>query len=132
MRQAIRMTVLLLAAGLAVLAAGCGGRPTGGGPTGDSAFASVENCAAFGHLESQIVSGRGHEPGDTSSLDRRARTIQALADAAPADIKDDLETIASGFAHYVHVTKSSGYGENSKSPPTPGQRAALARAAKIL
>src|SRR4051794_17777962 len=56
MRQATRMTVLLLAAGLAVLAAGCGGRPTGGGPTGDSAFASVENCAAFGHLEGQIGS----------------------------------------------------------------------------
>ncbi len=137
------IAVLLLAAGVAALATGCGGgkqsaqtnaRTGAAGPTGSiSSFATAKHCRTFGTLHSQISSAFSHEPGSASFLEHGSRTLQAMADAAPSDIKHALEVIASTFADYVHVIKSSGYDPRSQMQPSNAtQRAALVSAAKLF
>ena len=150
MRHGLRITALFLAVGLVVLAAGCGGGTNNAAPTtagkvgstgatgatgatGDTgSFASSKNCLEFASLAAKIASTMNPTTGDKSSLDDATRTFQALAEAAPDDIKGDLQTFASAFADYVQAIQSSGYDPSSKTPPTSAQIAALVQAARVF
>lgn len=133
-RDSLRVAVLLPAAALVVLTAGCGGSTGAAGATGASSFASSKNCRAFGHLFAQLASASDHREGDASSIESLSKTLRAQAAAAPADVKGDLETIASTFAGYVQAIKRSGYDLNSRreKPPTAAQFAALVQAVKVF
>ena len=65
-----------------------------------------------------------------SDIETTASQLQALADAAPSDIKADLQTIASAFAGYVQAIKDSGYEPGSFTAPTEAQIAAFERGVK--
>src|SRR5262245_38679129 len=115
-RHGVRITVLLLATGLVVLAAGCGSEkktagptsnpgpttgangPTGAGPTGggSSNFASAKNCLAFAGLAGKIASAMTPTTSGSTeaAFQRESQELQALADAAPSDIKADFQTFA--------------------------------------
>jgi hypothetical protein len=160
MRHSFRVTILLLAAGLVILAAGCGGSkkvvvvvthpgttgatggtgPTGAGPTGStgtttasggSGFASAKNCLAFAGVAAKIASAMAPT---TASSDPKAveHEFQALADAAPSEVKADFQTLADAFSGYMTALSSSGYKIGSTTPPTAAQMAALVQATKVF
>jgi hypothetical protein len=152
-RNSLRITVLLLAAGLVVLAAaGCGGGkktsaapktgatstvPVSSNPVitagGTGNFASAKNCLEFAGLAAKIASAMAPATANPASApDAASRELQALVDAAPADIKGDLQTIASAFSSYLQALQSSGYKFGSKTPPTSAQMAALMNAVKVF
>jgi hypothetical protein len=152
----LRITALLLAAGLVLLAAGCGDSkktaatptnttgatgktgatglgPTGAGPAGSTGgFASAKNCLAFAGLAAQIASAMAPASADNSSIDDGTQYLQALADAAPSEIKGDLQAVATALGSYVQAVKDSGYDLSSKAPPSAAQLIAIASAAKVF
>ena len=147
MRQSLRITVLFLAAGLVVLAAGCGGGSKSSAPptteptttqqavttTSTGSFASAKNCRDFAGLAAKIASAMSATSGDTqSAIQTESRELQALADAAPSDIKGDFQTFATAFSSYMQALQNSGYKLGSTTPPTAAQLAALATAAKVF
>ena len=132
MRHSLRITGLLLAAGLVVLAAGCGGSNSSAPPTTSStgSFASAKNCLAFAGLAAQVA--KTMSASYSASPGAAADELQALADAAPSDIKGDLQTIAAAFSDYLQAVQDSGYTFGSTTPPTQAQIAALVSAARVF
>lgn len=157
MRNSLRITLLLLGAGLLMLAAGCGssksaGSASGNGPTTTQdtsttpvgsipstttgvtgSFATARNCRQFAGLAAKIAGAMSPTSGDTkSSLQTEARELQAFADAAPSDIKGDFQTFATAFSSYLQALAHSGYTLGATTPPTAAQVAALTNAAKVF
>ncbi len=147
MRHSLRITVVLLAAGLVVLADGCGGGSKSSAPpttqatttqqavttTSLGSFASAKNCLAFAGLAAKIARTSALTYGTPATAPEAAsRELQTLADAAPSDIKGDLQTIATAFSGYLQVLQNSGYKLGSTTPPTATQIAALVHAAKVF
>jgi hypothetical protein len=56
--------------------------------------------------------------------------LQALANAAPSDIRGDFQTFATAFSGFFHALEKSGYKPGSTTPPTAAQVAALSKAAR--
>jgi len=144
-RDSIRqgLVVAALVVGLAILAAGCGGgsSPSSAGTTqqttttgsSGTSFASAKNCRDFAGLAGKIASAMSPTSGDTqSAIQAESQELQALADAAPSDIKGDFQTFATAFSSYMQALQSSGYKLGSTTPPTAAQLAALATAAKAF
>jgi hypothetical protein len=148
-RHSLRITVLLLAAGLVVLAAGCGGGSKSSAPpttttqqettnmtttgNGGPDFASAQNCAQLAGLAAQVASAVSTNSGDTASMLRtESQDIQALANAAPAEIKGDFQTFATAFSSYLQAIQNSGYTLGSTTPPSAAQLAAIENAVKVF
>jgi hypothetical protein len=143
-----RVAVAILVAGLVVPAAGCGGSggtntttsaihglmKTGGGGSGgaEPAFASAGNCRAMAQLAAKEAAAIQSSGNVAHTLQAEAAEIQVLAKAAPSDIHGDFQTLADAFSSFIHTLQASGYKLGSKTPPTPTQAAAFAKAAKSL
>ena len=157
MRNSLRITVLLLAVGLVVLAAGCGGGKkaasnkigatgtggtghmgiTGGtgatGQSGAAGFARSKNCLEFANLAAQLASAMAPAAADAANApDTAAQELKALADAAPDAIKGDLQTIATAFTDFVQKAKDAGYDFSSGKTPNLVQIAKLSAAAQLF
>jgi len=149
MRLSPRSAVAVLAVAVAVLAAGCGGGgkgstpPTTGatstqqGTTGGSgaSFASAKNCRQFAGLAAKIASAISVTSGNpATALKTESQQLQALASAAPAEIRGDFQTFATAFSSYLQTLERAGFkpGSSSSSAPSAAQIAALTRAAKVF
>ena len=127
MRHSFRITALLLAAGVVVLAAGCGGGTTAAPATGTQPV----DCHAYADLGARIgIWMQG--PSGLASFRTAERELEARADTAPPEIKGDLRTFAAAFTSYLQGVAESGYTPGSPTPPTAAQRAALRRAEKAF
>jgi hypothetical protein len=152
-RQSLRIIALLLAAGLVALAAGCGGSKssappttttqqdvttvamtTGTTPGGGGGFASAKNCRQFAGLATKIANAMSTNSGNpATALQTEAQELQALADAAPSDIKGDFQTIATAFSTYLQALAKAGYQPGvAVAAPSAVQLAALAKATKVF
>ncbi|HLX31452.1 MAG TPA: hypothetical protein VKR79_01660 [Gaiellaceae bacterium] len=148
MRVRSRIALVLLAAGLVAVAAGCGG---GGGTTppttaatstqqtttgsSNTSFASAKNCRDFSGLAAKIASAISKTSGNPATeLQTESQELQALATAAPAAIRSDFQTFATAFASYLSALEKAGYkpGQTPTSPPSAAQLAALVTAAKVF
>jgi hypothetical protein len=97
-------------------------------------FASAKNCkdlAALGAKLSQAIASSS-AGGGGASLDDTAKAFQALANAAPSEIRGDFQTFAAAFTTYIGALEKSGYKPGSTKAPSPAQIAALTEAAKAL
>jgi hypothetical protein len=141
----------VLVAGLVAIAAGCGGgsqnrsgttslvgtthsttatvQQTSTGGSSPS-FASAKNCQDLAGLAAKVASTVAASGGSANALQTESNELQALANAAPSDIKGDFQTFATAFSSFLHTIQSSGYKLGSKTPPTAAQVAQLAKAAK--
>jgi hypothetical protein len=148
------LAVLLLLAGLGVLAAGCGGGSKSGSQTSSvsvtltrttqsttssseglgsaPSFASASNCQDMAGIAAKAAAAIESSGNAAGTLQTEASEIQALASSAPSDIRSDFQAVAAAFSSFVHSLQQSGYKIGSKTPPTPAQLAALAKAAKSL
>jgi hypothetical protein len=134
----------VLVAGLVALASGCGGggkktpittitnsAPDSSSNSGSgSSFASAKNCQDLAGLAAKVASTVAASGGTTAAFQTESNELQALANAAPSDIKGDFQTFASAFSSFLHTIQSSGYKLGSKTPPTVAQVAQLSKAAK--
>lgn len=141
----VAMAVLVLA--LAALAAGCGGGSKKPATTLESStsntkpsttsaqppsFASAKNCQDLAGLAAKAAAAVAASGNSANALPAEAAQLQALAQAAPSDIKGDFQTFAAAFSGFLHAIQTSGYKLGSKTPPTAAQAAAFAKAAKLF
>jgi hypothetical protein len=135
-----RFVVPLLVGGF-VLAACGGGGDGGGGTTGAAAGGGggvagpldavecaqvVTAMAAAAAAIPQVMSG---EAGDLSTS---VAQLEAMAAKAPEEIRDDLVTVAQGYAAYSQALQDSGYDPSSGQAPPPEVIAALTEAGQTL
>jgi hypothetical protein len=144
-----RIAVAILLAGVVALAAGCGGggkssssttlaastsitltKTNGGGSGAEPAFASASNCQEMAGLAAKAAAAITSSGNAQTALQTEQTEIQALAKAAPSDIRGDFQTFATAFSGFISTLQASGYKLGSKTPPTAAQAAAFAKAAK--
>ncbi len=147
-----QLAAAVLVAGLAVLVAGCGGGGNKGSAPPDNgithagtttlqntttggstpSFASAKNCQDLAGIAAKAAAAVAASGNSTNAIQTESTELQALAQAAPSDIKGDFQTFAAAFAGFQHALQSSGYKLGSKTPPTAAQAAAFALAAKAF
>jgi hypothetical protein len=145
-----KIAAAVLVAGLVALASGCGGGSknnptttlststgitasavtTSSNSGSSSTFASAKNCQDLAGLAAKVASTVAASGGSANALQTESNELQALANAAPSDIKGDFQTFATAFSSFLHTLQSSGYKLGSKTPPTAAQVAQLSKAAK--
>ena len=135
-----RATYIVLVA-VAALVAGCGGSNNGStlasttppgttAPTtsaGAPSFASAGHCADLSGLAAkyaQAVSAAAS--GGHYNLQTAVSAYQALANAAPAEIRPDVQVVAQAFASFASALSKVGY--TPGKVPTAAQRAGIQRA----
>jgi hypothetical protein len=145
----MRVALAILLAGVVALAAGCGGgggtntttslvgstsvtltRTNTGGAGAEPAFASAANCQQLAGLAARAAASIQSSGNAANALQSETAEIQALAKAAPSDIRGDFQTFAAAFSGFIDALHASGYKLGSKTPPTPAQAAALVKAEK--
>jgi hypothetical protein len=102
------------------------GKPSSGKPS----FASAANCRQLEGLAAKVA--RSVQPNANGEVDlkKEADALDALASAAPDEIKPDFETFAEAFKNFAKV-----YGDAKVKvgqTPTPDQIAKLTSAAQSL
>jgi hypothetical protein len=139
----------VLVAGLVALAAGCGGGGSSASATqsatttisksattttssssSGSRFANATNCQELAGIAAKAAAAVETSGNSGNALQTESSELQALAQAAPSDIKGDFQEFATAFSGFLHTLQASGYKLGSKTPPTAAQAAALAKAAK--
>jgi len=143
-----QLAAAALVTGLVTVAAGCGGggnspsttqsatttsakvTTTSSSSSSTPSFASAKNCQDLAGLAAKAAAAVAASGSSGNALQTESTEIQALAQAAPSDIKGDFQTFAAAFSGFIHTLQSSGYKLGSKTPPTAAQAAAFEKAAK--
>jgi hypothetical protein len=107
---------------------GSGSGTTTGSGSGSGSFASAKNCKDLEGLAAKV--SQSFQPNGNGELDlkKEADALDALANAAPNEIKSDFKTFADAFKKFAQV-----YGDVKIKPgetPTAAQIAKLTEAAK--
>ena len=143
-----RRTLGVLLVG-SVLLVGCGDdgddEATGGSVTSSTSRSTTGNTAAGGAsidsakcvgAATAMASAASAIPqalaGTSASIDASVDQFQAFADAAPSEIKDDLETVADGYADFVKVLSDANYNPASGQAPSPEVQAQIESASEKL
>ena len=138
----------ILAVTSVVIVAGCGGgkksassspattatsavTTTTGATTTTAAptFASTKNCAQLIGLGAKFAQALGAANAKGNITDE-AKVFQAMAAAAPSDIRGDFQTLASAFSVYAQAFAKAGI--KAGQAPTAAQVAQLQGAAKAF
>ena len=139
------VSVLVLAC--VVVAAGCGGgskktsapatsattpaasTPAATTSAGSPSFASTKNCAQLISLGAQLSKALQASSGNTDqALANEEKILQAMANAAPSDIRGDFQIFAGAFTGYMQALAKAGI--KAGQTPTPAQIGQLQVAAK--
>ena len=134
--------VVLLVVGAFVLAA-CGGGDDDGG-AGTTGAAGGDGGGVAGPLDAaecaQVVSAMAAAAaavpqvmsGEAGDLGTSVEQLEAMAAKAPEEIRDDLLTVAQGYAAYSQALQDSGWDPSSGEAPPPEVIAALTVAGQAL
>jgi hypothetical protein len=131
---------------LLIALAGCGGKKSSGGATTNASssastattgsttkkpsFASAANCKQLASLAAKVAQSVQPNANGEVDLGKEADAIDALAGAAPDEIKSDFHTFADAFKNFAKV-----YGDAKikvGQTPSAEQIAKLTSAAKAL
>ena len=105
------------------------GSDDGGGITTVCLDATQARAAAINAYTTGLAGAMGGSLDD-ESLQLSAGQLQAMADAAPDEIKDDLEVIANELESFYAALSEAGY--QSGVAPTPEQIAQLSALAEVV
>jgi hypothetical protein len=144
----MRILAAIILAGLVGVTAGCGGgkkspststqashpsssaQPSNGSSETPK-FASAKNCQDLAGLAQKVASAVTATSGNaTATLKTESQQLQALANAAPSDIRGDFQTFATTFSSFLQALEKAGYKPGSTAPPTAKQISALTKAAR--
>ena len=127
-------SVALVALGSVLLVA-CGGGDGGGGassvasvgsPVGGGSMFDAATCARAGAAVAAAFSAvPAAMSGSSTDLQSSIDQMQAFAAEAPDEIKDDLNTVAQGYADFQQAVADSGYDPSSGQPPSSEAMAAI-------
>jgi hypothetical protein len=139
------MHVSLLAVVLLVVVTACGGSAKkSASPTTTAAtttkestskvspsFAATKNCAQLMALGTKMAQAMQPMSGNAqASITDEAKALQAVAGAAPEEIRGDFETFASAFTAYAQAFEKAGL--KPGKVPTAAQLVHMATAAKAF
>jgi hypothetical protein len=141
--------VSVLVVAFVVIAAGCGGasKKKSASPTTTATavtttlattttsaaptFATSKNCAQLIGLGARFAKALQAASGKAgASIANEAKVFQAMAGAAPSQIRGDFETLAGAFNVYVHAFAKAGL--KPGTVPTAAQLAQIETAAKTF
>ena len=135
--------------GVVVVAAGCGGGKKAASSTSTSAatttstrattteskkaaaptFASAHNCLQLAALGAKVAKSLQPTGGDfAATAANEGKLLQAMASAAPSEIRADFETFVSAFNDYARAIQKAGF--KPGATPTAAQVATLEAATK--
>jgi hypothetical protein len=132
----VKLLSIVVAAALVTTAAACGGgkkSPTTTSTTSAAAFASKTNCARMRSLAakvSQSLQFSAASANAQAAIANEAAQLQALVNAAPAQIRGDLQTFATAFDNFLRSLNEAGL--KAGKAPTAAQIAKLRTAVKAL
>lgn len=106
------------------------GDSSGDGVLGTVCLEATQAMAAAINAYSTGMAGAMGGNLDDESLQQSAAQLQAMADAAPDEIKDDLDVIATELEGFYTALAESGY--EPGSAPTPEQIAQLSALAEVI
>jgi hypothetical protein len=106
-----------------------GGGTDGGGVTTMCLDATQAMAAAMSSYTTGLAGAMGGSLDD-ESLQLAAGQLEAMADAAPDEIKDDLEVIAEELGAFYTALSETGY--ETGVTPTPEQMAELSALAEVI
>jgi hypothetical protein len=135
-----RFLALLVLASL-VLAA-CGGDDgdgaEGGGDGGEATqgdvgiFDAAECAEVAAAMAAAAQAMPGVMSGSAADVEQSIEQFQAFADVAPDEIRDDMQTLAEGYARIAQVLADADFDPTSGQPPSPETLAALEAASQEL
>lgn len=135
----LRRIVAVLMLGSLLLAA-CGGDDGDGATDGDSdggddggivGTIDAAECAQVAVAMAAAVQALPQAmTGNAPELGTSVEELQAFAEAAPEEIRADLQTIAEGYASVMQVLDDSGFDPTSGEPPSAEVIAQLTEAAE--
>ncbi|HZT84558.1 MAG TPA: hypothetical protein VE984_03950 [Gaiellaceae bacterium] len=151
----MRISLALLLVLLVAAAAGCGGggkkgttaartlvgstsvtlTSTTGGAGGNTQLATAKNCRDLAGLATKIASAVTARSGNpATTLASEAAALQALARAAPPDVRGDFQTFATAFNGFLHALEKAGYkpGAAASHPPSAAQARAITKVARTF
>lgn len=104
-----------------------------GGETGGVGTIDAARCAEIAQaMGAAAAAAIPQGTGGTSDLGSSVAQLEAFAAAAPEEVRDDLQTVAEGYASFAQAFEDSGYDPASAQPPTAEQLAAITAAAEQL
>ena len=106
------------------------GEDSGDGVLGTVCLEATQAMAAAINAYSTGMAGAMGGSLDDESLQESAAQLQAMADAAPDEIKDDLDVIATELEGFYTALAESGY--EPGVAPTPEQMAQLSALAEVI
>jgi hypothetical protein len=106
------------------------GDSSGDGVLGTVCLEATQAMAAAINAYSTGMAGAMGGNLDDQSLQESAAQLQAMADAAPDEIKDDLDVIATELEGFYTALAESGY--EPGVAPTPEQMAQLSALAEVI
>jgi len=133
--------VVLLVVGAFVFAACGGGDDDGGGTTGAAGgdgggIAGPLDAAECAQVVTAMAAAAAAVPqvmsGEAGDLGTSVEQLEAMASKAPEEIRDDLATVAQGYAAYSQALQDSGWDPSSGEAPPPDVIAALTAAGQAL
>jgi len=151
MVRAMKLGLLsVLVLGVVVVAAGCGGGKKAASSTSTPAattttsaratttestkaaaptFASAHNCLQLAALGAKVAKSLQPTGGDfAATAANEGKLLQAMASAAPSEIRADFETFVSAFNDYAQAIQKAGF--KPGATPTAAQVATLEAATK--
>ena len=134
-----RFVVLLVVGAFVFAACGGGDDEAGGGGTtggGGGAIAGPLDAAECAQVVSAMAAAAAAIPqvmsGEAGDLSTSVDQLEAMAEKAPEEIRDDLLLVAQGYATYSQALQDSGYDPASGQAPPPEVIAALTEAGQTL
>jgi hypothetical protein len=133
--------VVLLVVGAFLFAACGGGDDDGGGTTGAAGgdgggIAGPLDAAECAQVVTAMAAAAAAVPqvmsGEVGDLSTSVEQLEAMASQAPEEIRDDLVTVAQGYAAYSQALQDSGWDPSSGEAPPPEVIAALTAAGQAL
>lgn len=135
--------VVFLAVGSLLLAACGGGDGDGGGGSdigadggGDGGAGAVFDEVRCAEVVQAMAAAAAAVPqtmsGDAGGLEDSIAQLEAFANAAPEEIRDDLRTVYEGYASVAQAMADAGFDPTSGEIPDAGTIAALSAAAEAL
>lgn len=123
----LRRFVALLMLGSLLLAA-CGGddgdgATDGGSDGGGGGIVGTIDAAECAEVAAAMAAAVQALPqamsGDAPELGTSVEELQAFAEAAPEEIRADLQTIAEGYTTVTQVLEDAGFDPTAGEPPSP-------------
>ncbi len=97
-----------------------------GATGGDVGSIDTAQCAEVAAAMSQAANAMPDAfSGNTADLDQSLEQLRAFAEAAPEEIRADVQTIVEGYSKIVEAMQSAGYDPASGQAPPPEVIAAL-------